>query len=94
MKYEYRIKFQFKIFPGQKAKNDFVRIHSKEEMTEEEIKEKILKDYKYPGMKVFKPCYIKINKIIKSYLDKYLEEKERSGDYGRNKYQCGIRQEN
>jgi len=66
---EYRIKFKFRLFPSQKEKEDFVKIISKDEMSDDELKEKIFSDYKYPGMLKFKPFSFRISKVVRAYLN-------------------------
>ncbi len=65
---EYRIKFKFRLFPSQREKEDFVKIISKSEMSEDELKNEIFEKYKYPGMPKFKPFSFRISKITRAYL--------------------------
>ena len=65
---EYRINFKFRLFPNGKEKEDFVKIISKDEMSDDELKEKIFSDYKYPGMPKFKPFSFRISKVVRAYF--------------------------
>ena len=65
---EYRIKFKFRLFPSQREKEDFVKIISKSEMSEDELKNEIFEKYKYPGMPKFKPFSFRISKVVRSYF--------------------------
>ena len=62
---EYRVKFRFRLFPNGKEKEDFVKIISKKEMSEDELQNIVYRDYKYPGTVKFKPFSFRISRVVR-----------------------------